>query len=157
MELISNNIEEHKIVVFSQFRGTVALLGQLLDKAGTKWVTVTGDASDIDRRRATERIQNDPDTRVMLATIEAAGLGLTWTSADIAVFTDRHWTPGVNTQAEDRLHRIGQQGSVTIVNLIAKDTVEENIEHILVDKNTDIQAVLQDKKMLHDALTRKEN
>jgi SNF2 family DNA or RNA helicase len=80
----------------------------------------------------------------MLATIEAASLGLTWTAANIGVFLDRHWTPAINRQAEDRLHRMGQKGDVTIVNMIAKGTVEERIQLMLADKAQTFDDIIND-------------
>lgn len=134
-ELIEDNIDEHKIVVFSQFKQAIKLLGKRLDEQGVKWLEVTGDVKDKARQDATNMFQNDPEYRVMLATIEAASLGLTWTAADIGVFLDRHWTPAINTQAEDRMHRMGQKNSVQIINMVAKDTVEERMEKMLESKS----------------------
>lgn len=134
MDLIKDNHEGHKIVVFSQFRKAIELFSERLTTEGIRWTAVTGKVSQKDRNRATKDFQEDKNTRVMLATIEAAAHGLTWTSGDIAIFLDRHWTPAINTQAEDRLHRIGQKNSVTIINLVAENTIEERIENMLEGK-----------------------
>lgn len=142
MELIQDNIAGHKIVVFSQFRRAIELFSKQLDEAGIKWVAVTGAIKQEDRHQATKDFQEDKDTRIMLATIEAAAHGLTWTSADIAVFLDRHWTPAINTQAEDRLHRMGQKNSVTIINMVARGTVEEYIENLLEKKGESFDAIV---------------
>jgi len=145
MDIIQENKGEHKIAVFSQFRQGIELFGKRLDEAGIDWVSVTGTVSEEDRRENTRKFQEDPNTRIMLATIEAAGLGLTWTSADIAVFLDRHWTPAINQQAEDRLHRMGQKNAVTIINLVAKDTVEERIENMLAKKTRDFDSIINNQ------------
>jgi SNF2 family DNA or RNA helicase len=134
VDFLEDQVSSHKVVVFSQFEQAIQLAGKRLTEAGIKWVAVTGKVSQADRDEATRKLQEDPETRVMLATIEAGGLGLTWTAADIAVFLDKHWTPKINEQAEDRLHRMGQRNSVTIVSLFAEDTVEERIEDILSGK-----------------------
>ena len=84
----------------------------------------------------------------MLSTIQAGGLGLTWTAADIVVFLDRHWTPAMNLQAEDRLHRIGQRNSVTVINMVAKDTVEEWIEDILAGKQENFDKIIESSDFL---------
>ena len=145
MDIIQENKGEHKIAVFSQFRQAIELFGKRLDDAGIKWVSVTGAVSQDDRRTATKYFQEDPETRIMLATIEAAGLGLTWTSADIAVFLDRHWTPAINQQAEDRLHRMGQKNPVTIINMVAKDSIEERIENMLAKKSRDFDSIINNQ------------
>lgn len=145
MDIIQENKSEHKIAVFSQFRQAIELFGKRLDETGIKWVSVTGAVSQDDRRAATKSFQEDPDTRIMLATIEAAGLGLTWTSADIAVFLDRHWTPAINQQAEDRLYRMGQKNPVTIINMVAKDSIEERIENMLAKKSRDFDSIINNQ------------
>lgn len=134
-DIIENQQPEHKIVVFSNFRKAIEMVGEWLTAQGVPWLSVTGEVKQKDRQAATKAFQEDPKYRVMLATIQAAGLGVTWTAADIAVFLDRHWTPAINVQAEDRLHRMGQQHSVNIVALIAKDTVDEAIECMLDTKS----------------------
>ncbi|MDI6840475.1 MAG: DEAD/DEAH box helicase [bacterium] len=150
LELIQDNKDNHKIVVFSQFRKAVELFSKKLDEAGIKWVAVTGKVKQDDRHQATKSFQEDIETRVMLATIEAAAHGLTWTAADIAVFLDRHWTPAINTQAEDRLHRIGQKNSVTIINLVAKGTVEEYIEWLLEKKKEGFDNIINGQVTAED-------
>ncbi len=152
LEMLENNMGEHKIAVFSQFRKAIELVGSKLTEKGIKWVSVTGAISHDDRQANTEAFQNDPDTRIMLATIEAAGLGLTWTSADIAVFLDQHWTPAINRQAEDRLHRYGQRNSVTIIKLIAKDTIEEQIENLLDEKQHNSDMIIEKPELLFKLL-----
>ncbi len=148
IELLEDNLEGHKIVVFSQFRTAIELVGRKLSAKGYKWVSVTGGVKESQRHENTRAFQEDPETRIMLATIEAAGLGLTWTSADIAIFLDRHWTPGINRQAEDRLHRMGQKNSVTIINMVAKDTVEEYIEDLLDSKQEIADAVVEKEELI---------
>ena len=150
MELIRDNMTEHKMVVFSQFRKAIELFSKQLDEAGIKWVSVTGAIKQEDRHQATKDFQEKDDIRVMLATIEAAAHGLTWTAADIAVFLDRHWTPAINQQAEDRLHRMGQKNSVTIVNMIARGTVEEYIEKLLETKGESFDAIVNGQLTAED-------
>jgi len=150
MELIQDNIAGHKMVVFSQFRKAIELFSEQLDEAGIKWVAVTGAVKQEDRHQATKDFQEKDDVRVMLATIEAAAHGLTWTAADIAVFLDRHWTPAINAQAEDRLHRMGQKNSVTIVNMVARGTVEEYIEKLLEEKKKSFDAIVNGQLTAED-------
>ncbi len=140
-EILDTHLETHKVVVFSQFRQAIELLEERYAALGP--VSVTGTVSQKDRTTATRRFQTDDTCRIMLSTIQAGGLGLTWTAADIVVFLDRHWTPAMNTQAEDRLHRLGQRNSVTVINLVAKDTVEEWIETLLEEKQINFNKVIE--------------
>lgn len=143
VRLIQEQMGEHKIVVFSQFRSAIELLESELRMRGIASVSVTGSVPDQQRHANTKDLQSDPDTRVMLATIAAAGVGLTWTAADTCIFLDRHWTPAVNEQAEDRLHRMGQRGSVTVIDMVSEGTVEESIAALLDEKRSVVDAIVE--------------
>ena len=147
-EILDIHLQDHKIVVFSQFRRAIELLQERYAAKGLECVVVTGEVSQEDRVKATQRFQTDNNCRIMLSTIQAGGLGLTWTAADIVVFLDRHWTPAMNLQAEDRLHRIGQRNSVTVINMVAKDTVEEWIEDILAGKQENFDKIIESSDFL---------
>lgn len=135
MEIVEGT--EGKIVVFSQFSTAVALISMELERRKIGHVTLTGDVKIEDRNRNVNQFQNDRNTKLFLATIRAGGVGITLTAAQTAVFTDKDWTPAMNQQAVDRLHRIGQQGNVHVINLLAEDSIEEWIERKL-DRKTDL-------------------
>ena len=141
-EILDTHLETHKVVVFSQFRQAIELLEERYAALGPVSVTGTVSAKRPDNC-APGGSETDDTCRIMLSTIQAGGLGLTWTAADIVVFLDRHWTPAMNTQAEDRLHRLGQRNSVTVINLVAKDTVEEWIETLLEEKQINFNKVIE--------------
>jgi SNF2 family DNA or RNA helicase len=63
----------------------------------------------------------------MLVSLKAGGTGLNLTAADHVFLLDPWWNPAVEDQAADRAHRIGQQRSVMVYRMVAKDTVEERI------------------------------
>ena len=71
---------------------------------------------------------------VLIANITAAGVGLTLTHANDAVFVETEWTPALVAQAEDRIHRISQTQPVTITTLIAAGTLDPIIHRILAEK-----------------------
>lgn len=71
---------------------------------------------------------------VLIANITAAGVGLTLTHANDAVFVETEWTPALVAQAEDRIHRISQTRPVTITTLIAAGTLDPIIHRILAEK-----------------------
>lgn len=72
--------------------------------------------------------------RVALLSIMAAGTGLTLTRASLAVFAELYWCPGQLLQAEDRVHRVGQQNSVSIIYLLGSGTVDTKIYPQVVHK-----------------------
>jgi len=125
---------DKKIVVFSQFAKAINIIEKELKEKKIGFAKLTGDVKPEQRKIEIERFQSNKDCRIFIGTIQAGGVGITLTAADTVVFLDKLWTPGYNEQAEDRLHRIGQKNNVTVINLIAKDTIEERIENMLADK-----------------------
>ena len=70
----------------------------------------------------------------MILSLRAGGLGLNLTAASYVFHFDRWWNPPVEAQAEDRVHRIGQQRPVQVFAYICADTIEERIRDILTEK-----------------------
>ncbi|KAI4879172.1 hypothetical protein NFI96_025405, partial [Prochilodus magdalenae] len=88
------------------------------------YIRIDGSVPSAERIQLVHRFQNDPDTRVAILSIQAAGQGLTLTAASHVVFAELYWNPGHVKQAEDRAHRIGQTSSVHVHYLIAKGTFD---------------------------------
>src|SRR6266702_3934227 len=84
---------------------------------------LTGLTSQQDRTEGVRDFQAGRK-RVFIGTIAAGGVGITLTAADTVVFTDRGWSAGVNNQAIDRLHRIGQKNAVQVIDIVARDTID---------------------------------
>ena len=108
-----------KTVVFTQFVKMIKLVEQELE--GLKVDTLHGGISN--RGEVIDRFQ-EGDTDVLLCSIGAGGVGITLTAANKVIFLDRSWSPATNLQAEDRLHRIGQENAVQVIDLIGQDTVD---------------------------------
>jgi SNF2 family DNA or RNA helicase len=114
---------ELQVVVFSRFKGTLALLEKRLAADNITYDTLTGDTPQETRAAAVQRFQRG-HARVFLGTIQAGGVGITLTAASTVIFIDRDWSPALNEQAEDRLHRIGQKDAVQVIDIIARNTVD---------------------------------
>lgn len=140
LEEILDQRPNKKTLVFTKF-ATVAREVALVCKKrkGTEVFLLTGDTKMTERAPMEKRFQGLAPTQeaVWISTIDAGGMGLTLTAADTVVFMDKDWRPAINSQAEDRAHRIGQKDNVLVVSLIARDTIEEHIEHVL-DKKRDM-------------------
>ena len=124
---ITENISDHKALVFSQFLGMLALIRQRLDEMGIKYEYFDGSTTAIDREKAIQGFQNDETCRVFLISLKAGGVGLNLTAADYVYIVDPWWNPAVEQQAIDRTHRIGQTKNIFAYRMICKDTVEDKI------------------------------
>jgi len=120
-ELIEDNPDE-QFVVFSWFKAACEALQDRLPDDETTIVhgDVRQDARD---DRIAEFV--DGTRRVLICTIATMGESQNFQNANNVIFLDRSWNPSENTQAEDRVYRLGQERKVTITHLIAKDTVDE--------------------------------
>ena len=142
MEILEDNPDE-PIVVFSRFRQLIGLVERRLEKRNIRYVRITGDDPDGDRRKAVEDFQAGR-VRIFLGTIGAGSEGITLTASSTVVFLDRDWTPARNAQAEDRLHRIGQEEAVQVIDIIARDTVDLGHHQKLELKKEWIRQILGD-------------
>ncbi len=88
-----------------------------------------------------DSFQNDPDTRIFIGNIKAAGTAITLTASDRVYFVEQEWVPGDNTQAAQRCHRIGQTKSVNAIFVTISGSLDEKIGAILARKAKDIHAV----------------
>lgn len=127
LEYIQNAIEGgHRILLFSQFTSMLDIIEKELDKRNIRSFMLTGATSKLKRRELVERFQQN-EAEVFLISLKAGGTGLNLTAADIVIHYDPWWNVAAQNQATDRAHRIGQENKVTVIRLIASDTIEERI------------------------------
>jgi hypothetical protein len=86
-----------------------------------------------ERRRAVEAFQSGVGD-LFLISLKAGGTGLNLTAADHVIHLDPWWNPAVEDQATDRAHRMGQVRPVTVIRLIAQDTIEEAVLALHAEK-----------------------
>lgn len=136
------NISEPKVVIFCHHKDVVRPIAEAL---GEECVVLTGETSMADRDDAVERFQNDPSVKYFVGSIKAAGVGLTLTAASHVIFAELDWTPASVAQAEDRLHRHGQQNSVLVQHLVFSDSVDSKIANTLIVKQAMIDQALDNQ------------
>ena len=130
-DYISDVLESgEKIVVFIHQKEVCGMLTQAFPEA----VTITGDDNMSTRQRNIDSFQKDPDVKIIVCSIKAAGVGLTLTASSIVAFVELPWHAADTDQCEDRCHRIGQKNSVQCVYFLGKNTIEEDIYQIIQDK-----------------------
>ena len=154
IEWIKDYTEEgEKIVIFAHNRLVIDTIRDALendeDYRGAVGV-IYGGIKDEARADAVLAFQEDPKVRVILVGITAGGFGLTLTAAKAVAFVQLPWTPGEISQCADRIHRIGQvANTVTVFNLVAEGTVEEEMADMLISKGQVLDAVLDDGRAVN--------
>lgn len=153
---ITENISDHKALVFSQFLGMLALIRDRLDQMGVKYQYFDGSTSAPDREKAIQGFQNDEECRVFLISLKAGGVGLNLTAADYVYIVDPWWNPAVEQQAIDRTHRIGQTKNIFAYRMICKDTVEDKILKLQEKKRALAADLITDDAAFVKNLTRED-
>jgi len=97
-------------------------------------VSIFGEVSVLERKKAVERIQNDPTCRFLVGNPTTGGFGLTLTACNTVVYYSNSYNLEVRMQSEDRAHRMGQTGTVVYVDIVAKNTLDEAILKSLINK-----------------------
>lgn len=132
---------EEKLVMFAIHKKMIDVLRRRID---AKSVVVDGSVTGRHRALAVEQFRKDPTTRLFIGNMRAAGVGVDGLQ-DVctnAAFAEMWWVPGVHTQAEDRIYRIGQKGVAWIHYLISGGTIEERLCEIVQAKQATIHATL---------------
>lgn len=138
-EIIANN---DKVIIYSSFKETVYDIAKRLSHQ--KPLIITGDQSDHEISTATDKFQTDDENKVIVATWQKAGTGLTLTKARYIIFVDCSWVPSQNEQAEDRIHRVGTTEPVFIYYLWALHTIDDRIKAVNEDKSLVIDYTLNE-------------
>ena len=127
---------DKKLVIFAHHREILELIGQRFADG----CVITGDTSMKERQAAVDRFQEDPECRVIVCSLKAAGVGLTLTAASDVLFIEQGWTPADMDQAADRCHRFGQTDSVTAWVMICAHTIDEAIAELISAKRSVVMA-----------------
>jgi SNF2 family DNA or RNA helicase len=124
-----------KVLLFSQFVaepfGARRLARELAD---FRPLLLIGALDPNSRAALVAEFERDPSRHLMILSLRAGGLGLNLAAASCVFHFDRWWNPAVETQAEDRVHRIGQRRPVQVFAYLCADTIEERIDEILAEK-----------------------
>eukprot|EP00063_Salmo_salar_P033284 XP_014008119.1 PREDICTED: DNA annealing helicase and endonuclease ZRANB3-like isoform X1 [Salmo salar] len=138
--------EKLKFLVFAHHLTMLQACTEAVIEAKVNYIRIDGSVPSSERIHLVHQFQNDPETRVAVLSIQAAGQGLTFTAATHVVFAELYWNPGHVKQAEDRAHRIGQTASVHVHYLIAKGTFDTVMWAMLNRKETVTGTTLNGKK-----------
>ncbi|OCT63361.1 DNA annealing helicase and endonuclease ZRANB3 [Xenopus laevis] len=135
-----------KFLVFAHHLSMLQACTEAAIESKARYIRIDGSVPSAERIHLVHQFQNDPETRVAILSIQAAGQGLTFTAATHVVFAELYWDPGHIKQAEDRAHRIGQCNSVHIHYLIARGTMDTLMWGMLNRKANVTGSTLNGKK-----------
>jgi SWI/SNF-related matrix-associated actin-dependent regulator of chromatin subfamily A-like protein 1 len=142
------------IVVFAEHVATQHAVLERFPKA----LHILGADSAQARQRAVDGFQEEDGPQLIVCSMKAASQGITLTRASNVAFLELDWTPARHDQAEDRLHRIGQESAVTAWYLLAPNTIDETMAELLQRKRSLIDAVtdgqVKNEERLVDAVVR---
>jgi len=117
--------EDHKILIFSNFRKHLDLFARHFDRSGWRYTMLTGKTEN--RSKVIDEFQQNDEIRLFLITLKAGGVGLNLTAADYIFIIDPWWNMSAENQAISRAHRIGQRKNVFVYRFITSASIEEKI------------------------------
>jgi len=131
-----------KVLVFSQFTTFLNVLKKniKLQLPDLEVLELTG--STRDRSKPVDRFESTEQPVVLLASLKAAGLGVTLKSADYVFLMDPWWNPAVEEQAIDRAHRLGREKPTFIYRMVSQGTIEERVRQLQLEKKETFQKVI---------------
>lgn len=124
---------EHRVLIFSQFVGTLKEIEEELKKQKIDYFYIDGSVKSKERMEISKKF-NEGERQAVLISLKAGGTGLNLIGADVVIHYDPWWNIAVENQASDRAYRIGQKNSVQIIKLVTEGTIEEKIIKIQENK-----------------------
>lgn len=149
-EIVEEAIKnEKKVVIFSNWEQmTVPIYKTILNKYRNTFITggyITGKINTEQRQEAVKKFQEDKRCKFIVGTIGAMGTGLTLTAGTVVIFMDEPWTMAAKEQAEDRCHRVGTTENITIYTIMCKDSIDERIHDIVMQKGEMSDSIIDGK------------
>ncbi|SFC48330.1 Helicase conserved C-terminal domain-containing protein [Nocardioides terrae] len=132
-----------KVVFFAKHLDVMDAAGEVFAKRDIRYTEIRGDQSASARTKAIDSFVKDPGVGVIVCSLTAAGVGINLQVASDVVLAELSWTDAEQTQAIDRVHRIGQTEPVTAWRIIAAQTIDSRIAE-LIDSKAGLAAVALD-------------
>ncbi len=123
-----------KVVFFAKHIDVMDAAEASFAKSGIGFTSIRGDQSKAARESAIDRFWNDDSVSVIVCSVTAAGVGINLQVASDVVLAELSWTDAEQTQAIDRVHRIGQDQPVTAWRIIAAQTIDGRIAELIDSK-----------------------
>jgi hypothetical protein len=123
-----------KVVFFAKHVDVMDIAEETFAKRGIRFSSIRGDQTRTARQKNVDAFVKDPEVSVAVCSLTAAGVGLNLQVASDMVLAELSWTDAEQTQAIDRIHRIGQEQPVTAWRIIAAQTIDSKIAELIDSK-----------------------
>ncbi|WP_129665622.1 DEAD/DEAH box helicase [Phytoactinopolyspora endophytica] len=123
-----------KVVFFAKHVDVMDFAEQAFTERGMRYSSIRGDQTGKQRQKNIDAFTNDPDVSIAVCSLTAAGVGLNLQVASNMVLAELSWSAAEQTQAIDRVHRIGQAEPVTAWRIIAAQTIDTRIAELIDSK-----------------------
>jgi SNF2 family DNA or RNA helicase len=138
---------DQKIIIWTCYRRDCQKIYDAFVLIGEKPVKYTGEMKAEDKNKSVDEFQNNPNCRIFIATVQAAGRSISLTAASYAVYYSNDYSLEHRLQSEDRPHRTGLKNDLTIIDIIARKTVDESICEALIGKKNLAETLVNTKKL----------
>jgi SNF2 family DNA or RNA helicase len=128
--------------VFSQFTSFLTILKKRLRLEVPELQILELTGSTRDRKKPVDTFENEKGSAVLLASLKAAGLGVTLKSADYVFLMDPWWNPAAEEQAIDRAHRLGKEKPTFIYRIVAQGTIEDRVRQLQQSKRETFNEII---------------
>ena len=123
-----------KVVFFAKHIDVMDAAEGIFARRGLGFVSIRGDQTRTVRQQSIDAFTNDPEVAIAVCSLTAAGVGVNLQAASNVVLAELSWTDAEQTQAIDRVHRIGQDMPVTAWRIIAAQTLDTKIAELIDSK-----------------------
>jgi hypothetical protein len=130
-----------KVIIFSEWEGMLKKVRDWAQRQGIGYAWHTGSVPQQKRRAEITAFRSDPDCRLFLST-DSGGVGLNLQNASVVINCDLPWNPARLEQRIARAWRKHQKRPVTVINLVAENTIESAMLETLATKTTLAEGVL---------------
>lgn len=138
-----------KVIVWARYTIEIEDITLALRKAGILTVNYYGETKKNERVRAIESFERG-SAQAFVGNQQAGGTGITLVAASVVIYFSNNFRLRDRLQSEDRAHRIGQTQTVTYLNIVAKDTIDEAVVKALMNKKN-VADLIVDGTLLQEA------
>ncbi|KAL8782498.1 MAG: hypothetical protein Q9213_005337 [Squamulea squamosa] len=141
----SRGKEGNKVVIFSQWTTFLNIVQHQIEEQGWKFARIDGKMKANQRDASLTALSDDPECRILLASLAVCNVGLNLVAANHVILADSWWAPSIEDQAVDRVHRLGQTKPTTVWRLVVDGSIEDRVLDIQAEKRKLMMTAFQEK------------